>query len=148
MPTIEVRCQPDWLPPEEGQVLGQGSTTLCMAEWVVELTPSILNDIDHLADGDAIKPSAVWADFHPMHKRAINHVDVLIEVHPPEVDFLTFAERKLRRELIAVAYLDELSARLLAECDHLFVPNWEIEVIPVESSGFGLNPRLDITHDW
>ncbi len=51
MPTIETLCQRDWLPPNEGVVAGLAATSVAMTEWVINLTPDIINGYD-ARDGD------------------------------------------------------------------------------------------------
>jgi hypothetical protein len=135
-----------WLPPEEGSPTGKGATTFMLAEWTVHATPHIINDVDGRSVEEAIAPDAVWADFAAMY-RPINATEVLVIVRPPQVDG-TFLDREMRRLKIADELRKELVAELMTNDDHLVIPKWEIEVIPEETSGYGIKPDLSTSYKW
>lgn len=146
MPTIVTWCQREWRPPEgDDPVEGRAATTVAMTEWVIELTPGIINGFDLRNGGGEISHDQVWAHYPLMH-RPNNGAEVLIVAHVPDVD-LDFAGRGRRRQYFRDAYRTELKYRLRSN-NHLIVPHWEIEVIPELSSGFGSNRPQDIEYNW
>lgn len=147
MPTIVTLSQRDWRPPEgDGLVVGRAVTTMAMTEWVVELTPGIINEVDHRKGDDEIRHDQVWAHYPLMH-RPINGAEVLIVAHVPDVD-LDFAGRERRRQYFRDAYRAELEFQLRCNIDSRFKPHWEIEVIPELSSGYGSNFHLGVDYTW
>lgn len=149
MPTTTFHCQPTWLPTsaDPSGETAESRTAFYMARELVSVLGEIINTIDGREVERAITPDAVWADFVPMSAVAINAAEILIVINPPEIAG-SFGERKERREQIAVAVRDHLQGWMLAECDHFHTPILEIEVIPVEASGFDLNRRLETINSW
>lgn len=146
MPTIATWCQRDWLPPNEGVATGRAATAVAMTEWVISLTPDILNGYDARDGDDEIAHDEVWAHYPLMH-RPVNGADVLIVAHVPDVE-LDFPQRARRREYFRDAYRDELKSQLRSNNDHLIMPHWEIEVIPEFTSGYGSNFHMGVEYSW
>lgn len=149
MPTIIVKCQPDWLPTVDDEVTRahQAYTSLLMARWLVPIVPDVINLLDDRSGDKAIKVESVWADFEPMSPVAINSAQVLVIIKPPEIDG-TFDRREFRRQALATHLRRQLWQQLEVECDHLILPKWEIEVLPELSSGFGVTPKGEIAYSW
>lgn len=146
MPTIITLCQRSWQPPDEGVVTGQATTTVAMTEWVMELTPGIINSYDARDGVDEIAHDQVWA-YYPLMHRPTNGADVLIVARVPDVD-LSFADRECRRKYFRDAYRHEIRYQLRSNNDHLIMTHWEIEVIPELSSGYGHNFNLGVEYSW
>ena len=150
MPTIIMHCQPDWMPTgtNRKRLSDRPLTTFLMATWLTEKLAGIINVVDQrMGEDTALSSTTVWADFVPMSGLAINAAEVLMVIHPPEIEG-TDEERGERRRRLTTAIKDFLSGALLENCDHLIVPQLEIEVIPQHSSGYGLKPNVTEAYRW
>ncbi len=149
-------CESLWLPQSEDsdpdEIFGPPATTYIMAQWIYRNLADIINRVDNRTKKNAIQTESVTVDFHQISSLAINphatyRSSVQILVYVPEID-QTYQQRKSRRQAIAELVKSELENNLISECDHLLIPEWEIEVVSGESSGFTLYPDLNTTIKW